>query len=120
METLYKIIDRIIAEQKKARQNNDYLTLMVNAEALLEYIPELIKYSVDMESMYRKFEAKLANEKDENNKRLPSSYCETQAKALDSYADWQRAKQFIDLMYEMVNMSKKLAGSVNSEFNSQI
>lgn len=67
---LYTLIDTIVLAQKKARHNNDYLTLMLNAEALLENLPTLINYAVDQESNYRKYEAKIANEKDENDKKL--------------------------------------------------
>lgn len=118
IEEVFKTLDVIVASQKKARQSNDYNTLLLNAEALLEYCPKLIEYAVDQESEYRKFEAKLADSKDENGKRNTSAYCETQAKAQDSYKEWQRAKQFIELLYEMVNMAKKLAGSVDKELNS--
>lgn len=119
MEQLYSTIDTIIKAQKKARQNNDFLTLLVNGEALLEYLPQMINYSVDMEMFYRKFEASLANEKDENGKRNSGAYCETQAKAIKEYGEWQRAKLTIELMYEMVNVSKKLAGSVERELISR-
>ena len=64
MEQIYKTIDLILQHQKKARQSNDYLTLMVNAEALLEFMSKLINYSVEQESEYRKFEAGLIDEKD--------------------------------------------------------
>lgn len=118
IEDIYKIIDQIIRKQKEARRQNDYLALMVNAEALLEYIPNLIRFSVDQEGEYRKFEAKLSNEFDTAGKKYTSSYCETQAKATDHYKNWQQSKQFIELMYEMVQMAKKLAGSVDKEFNA--
>jgi len=118
MEQIYKTIDIIFAAQKKARQSNDYLTLMVNAEALLEFIPELIRYSVEQESEYRKFEAGLIDEKD-GEKKLSGAYCETKAKATSFYKEWSKAKQFIELMYEMVNLSKKLAGSVDRELNAR-
>lgn len=118
MENIYKTIDTIVQSQKKARKNNDYLTLMINAEALLEYIPELINYSVGQESEYRKFEAGLSTKTETDGKRLTSSYCETQAKATEFYQEWQRAKQFIELMYEMVNMSKALGRGINKEFNA--
>jgi len=51
MEQVYKTIDLIIQHQKKARQEDDYLKLMVNAEALLEFIPKLINYSIEQESL---------------------------------------------------------------------
>lgn len=117
MEELFKMIDVIILAQKKARQNNDYLTLMSNGGALLERVPQLINYSVEEEAEYRKFEAKLTNEGTADKKNT-SSYCETQAKATDAYKEWQKAKQFIELMYEMVNLAKMLARSVNKEFNA--
>lgn len=118
IEQTYKTIDVIIKSLKTARQRNDYLTLMANAFALLEYMPNLVLYSVTQEAQYRKFEAKLALESDENGKRNTSSFCDTQAKATQFYADWQKAKLFIELMYEMVQMAKKLAGSVDKEFNA--
>ena len=118
METIYKTIDIILQHQKKARQENDYLKLMVNAEALLEFMSKLINYSVEQESEYRKFEAGLIDEVDENKKKLTGSYCETKAKATSFYKEWQKAKLFIDLIYEMVNLSKKLAGSVDRDLQA--
>ena len=117
MEQVYKTIDLIIQHQKKARQEDNYLKLMVNAEALLEFIPQLINYSVEQESEYRKFVAGLIDEKD-GDKKLTGSYCETKAKATSFYKEWSKAKQFIELMYEMVNLSKKLAGSVDKSLQS--
>lgn len=114
---IYKTIDSIIKAQKKARRENDYLTLMLNGEALLEYLPDLISYSVDQEAEYRKLEATLTNESIDG-KRNTSSYCETQAKASEFYKQWQKARQFIELMYEMVAMAKKLSSSVDREFNT--
>jgi hypothetical protein len=118
IDTIYKTIDAIVRSQKKARSNNDFLTIMKNAEALLEYMPQLIVYSVEQEAEYRKFEAKLANESESIGKRNSGSYCETQAKATDFYRNWQQSKQFIELMYEMVQMAKKLAGSVDNELKA--
>jgi len=118
MENIYSTIDIIVKAQKKARQNNDYLTLMINAEALLEFVPALINYSVDQEIEYRKFEARYTNEIDKQGKRNSGAYAETQAKATDFYKDWTKAKLFIDLIYEMVNLSKKLAGSVDRELSA--
>ena len=40
IEETFKIIDKIIEAQKKARRENDYLTLLTNGEALLEYLPK--------------------------------------------------------------------------------
>lgn len=117
IQVLYNLIDKIFLAQKKARHNNDYLTLMLNAEALLENLPTLISYAVDQENEYRKFEANLTNTEIEG-KKPTSSYCETQAKATQFYKEWQRAKLFMELMYEMVALSKKLAGSVDNELSA--
>ncbi len=117
IEETYKVIDRIILSLKKHRQANNYLGLATDAMALLEYIPSLIQHSVNQEAEYRKFEAKLSNESI-GDKKNSSAYCETQAKATVFYTEWSRAKLFIDLMYEMVQMSKILARGVNNEFNA--
>lgn len=119
IEETYKIIDVIIRSFKKHRRNNDYINLATDGMALLEYLPGLITYSVEQEKEYRKFEAKMIDERDDTGKRYTSSYSETKAKATDYYAEWQKSKQFQELIYEMVNMSKVLARSVNKEFNSQ-
>lgn len=116
---MYKIIQTIISAQKKARASNDYLGIIMNSEALLEYLPELINHSVDMEALYREFEAKLADELDEQGKRRSGAYCETKAKATEHYREWQRSKQMIELVYELVQMGKKIASSVDKEFNAQ-
>lgn len=118
MEETYKIIDVIVAHIQKARKNNDYLTIMNDGIALLERIPILINYSVSQEAEYRKYEAKMLDDRDDTGKRYTSSYCETKSKATNYYSEWQKAKNFIELMYEMVNLSKKLAGSVDKEFNA--
>ena len=117
MEEIYLTIDKIIQVQKKARRANDYLTLMTNAEALLEFIPKLITYSVNQEGEYRKYEAKLSLELTDGKKNT-NSFCETQAKSTIFYSEWQKSKLFIDFIYEMVAMSKKLAGGVSREFNA--
>lgn len=119
MEQIYKTIDAIISAQKKARKDNNFVALMINAEALLEYIPQLIEYSINQEHYYRKYEAELSNKIDPvSMKSFTSSYCDTQAKATEEYKNWQRAKQTIDWMYEVVNMSKKLAGTVLKDENN--
>lgn len=119
MEEVFKTIDIIFEAQRKARQNNDFLTLMVNAEALLERIPALINYAIDKEREYRKLEAKLANEKDDTGKDKRGIYIEMQGKASDGYLESKKARDYMDLIYEMVALSKKLASGVNQEFNAQ-
>lgn len=118
IQEVYKTIDAIVNAQKKARKANDYLTLLVNAEAMLEYLPNLINFQIEQEKCYRKFEAELGNKKDDNGKFLSSSYCETQAKATDYYSEWQRARKFEELVYEMVKLGKMLARSVDKEYNA--
>lgn len=118
IEEVYKTIDTIIGVIKKARHDNDYNTLLLSALALLEYTPSLINYYVNQEAQYRKLEARLANETDEQGKRNTSSWCETQAKASEYYTEWQRAKRFEELIYEMVKLSKMLARSVDNEFSA--
>ena len=117
IDSIYKTIDKIIKAQKEARRSNDYITLMLNGEALLEYIPELIIYSIEQESGYRKLEAKLSDEYT-GEKRNSSAYCETQAKASEFYKEWMKTKMFMELMYEMVNMAKALGRGLNSEIKA--
>lgn len=118
IEETYKTLDLIIKSFKKARNDNDFITLVKNGLALLEYLPSLINYSVEQEADYRKYEALLSNA-EFNGKRINSSaYCETQAKATDFYKNWQKSKQMIELIYELVNMAKKLANNIDKEFNA--
>lgn len=116
---MYETINTIIEYQKKARKQNDYLGIILNSEALLEYLPKLIEHSVDCEKRYRQYEAQLLETIDSAGKPRTSSYCETKAKATDDYAEWQRSKQMIELVYELVQMGKKIASSVDKEFNAQ-
>lgn len=117
MEQTYKTLDTIIKAQKKARQEHNYLLLMENGFALLEYSPSLVNHMIEQESEYRKLEAKLSDESI-GEKRNSSAYCEAQAKSSDSYREWQRAKNFLELVYELVNMSKALGRGINNEFNA--
>ena len=118
MEEIYKAIRLIIATSKRAREEKNFVKLIINAEELLEYIPSLINYSVDQEHAYRVIESELTEKFDGNNKRNTSTYCETKAKATESYQEWRRADKFIDFMYEMINVSKKLAGTVLKDENN--
>lgn len=118
MTEIYDVIDKITDTMKKQRQNNDRDGLLMSGEAALEYAYKLTHLSVDAESRYRKFEATLADEADDNGKRNTSAYCETQAKAGDDYADWQRAKQVIEVLYALANMAKMLARGVDSSYQA--
>lgn len=120
MHELYKTFELIRQANLKARKMNDYYTLLINAQALLDYAPDLIKIMVDNEHEYRKTEATLANTKDENGKYYSNSYCETQAKSGENYKEYIRAKATLDWLYESVNLSKKLAQDNNKELTAQI
>ena len=116
----YKIINTILEDSRRARQRGDWFKLVSNAEAILEYLTPIIDYEVEQESQYRKFEAQLSTEKDENGKRYTGAYCETQAKATDFYKEYRRALLMREHMYEVVQTCKKLAGSIDKEINAQI
>lgn len=115
---MFEAIDLILASTKKARQNKDYNTIIDNAQACLDYLPAIIKYEVEQESQYRQFEAKLALEQDSTGKLKSSSFCETQAKATQFYTEYRKAMLFRELMYEVVQISKKIARSHEQEFNA--
>ncbi len=115
----YKIIQTILADSRQARQRGDWFKLITNSEALLEYLTPIIDWEVEKESCYRKFEANLANKKDENGKLFSGSYCETQAKATDDYKEYRRAMLVREQMYEIIQVSKKLAGSLDQEIKAQ-
>ena len=78
------------------------------------------KLLVTQEKEYRKEEARLANENDQNGKRIVEHIVKRKQRLRTFYTEWQRSKQFIELVYELVNMSKKLAGSVDKEYNASI
>ena len=118
MDKIYQSVRLIIAQSKKAREEKNFVKLIINAEELLEYIPALINNSVDQEHLYRVFESELSEKTDSNGKKYTSSYCETKAKASEAYTEWRRAEKFIDFMYEMINVSKKLAGTVLKDENN--
>lgn len=117
--TVYETVDIITKKFRADRKSNNYLGLVEDGLALLEEIPKLIEISITQEAEYRKYEAKLSDERDENGKRFSGAYCETQSKATEFYKEWQKAKQFQELVYNMVNMAKILAKSVDNEFKSR-
>lgn len=117
---IYKTFEAIRKSNLEARKRNDYLTLMVNAQALLDYVPQLIEIMVNEEHEYRKTEARLSNTKDENGKYYSNSYCETQSKATENYKEYIKAKSTLDWVYDSVNLSKKLASSVDQELTAQL
>ena len=115
---IYEVIDVITQRFRKDRKDNNYYGLLQDGLALLEEVPNLINLSSEQETEYRKLEARLLDE-EKDGKRNTSSYCEAQAKASDFYREYRRAENFKELCYDMVNMSKKLAGDVNKSFNTQ-
>lgn len=120
MKNIYDTFEVIKNSNLKARQNNDYITLLINAQALLDYAPDLINLMVNSEHEYRKIEATLANTKDENGKYYSNSYCETQAKSSEKYKDYIKAKATLDWVYESINLSKKLATDVDNNYKASI
>ena len=56
------MIDVVVTSNKQARDSGNYLKILENGQQCLNVINELIKYSVDQESAYRKFEARRINE----------------------------------------------------------
>jgi len=115
MQDNFEIINKIIKTFKVLRHDHNYIGLVESALALLEYTPSLIEYSVEQESEYRKFEAKLTNESI-GEKKLTSSYCDTQAKGTEEYKEWQKSKLYLELIYEMVNIAKKLANTLDKDY----
>ena len=114
----YEIIDIITKKFRADRKANNYLGLVEDGLALLEEVPKLIEISITQESLYRQYEAKLSDERDDTGKRNTNSYCETQSKATEYYRDWQKAKQTIEFVIDLVNMSKILARGLTKEFNA--
>ena len=116
---MFDVIEKIITDTKQKRIKNDYFGIVLNAEAVLEYLPAILNYEVDQEHQYRQFEAKLTQERDETGKLRTGAYCETHAKASQFYAEYRKAQLFRELMYEVINISKKLSAGLGKEFNAQ-
>lgn len=115
---MFDAIDKILADTKEARQHKQYDRIILNAQAVLDYLPAIIRYEVEQEAQYRQFEAKLALERDLNGKLNTGGFCETQAKATPFYTEYRKSQLFRELMYEVVQMSKKMARSHEQEFNA--
>jgi len=112
---IYQTFKVISESNKKARKDNNYYKLLENGQALLDYIPTLIDIIVDNEHQYRKFEAEMAQKRDENGKLMSGTYCETQAKATQFYKEYRKAEMIKEWVYDSVNLAKKLA--VDSDTN---
>jgi len=115
---MFDSLSLILADTKKARQLKQYNRIIDNAQAVLDYLPDIIAYEVEQEQQYRQFEAKLLDEREESGKLRTSSYCETKAKATDFYANYRKAQLFRELSYEVVQISKKIARSNEQEYNA--
>lgn len=117
---MFEKLELIIKSNKQKRKGKDYLGILLNSEAVLEYLPALIQYEVDKESEYRKFEASILELEgaELKGRKITSSLAETLAKATNDYKEFRKAQLFRELSYEVVQMGKKIAGSVNQEFNA--
>lgn len=121
MENLYKVFEAIRKSNLEARKMNNYDKLLENAQALSDYIPDMIEILVTQENLYRKYEADILQLEDKDaGRKITSSYAETQAKATDYYKEYRKAELTLDWAYATINISKKLATSVGNEYNTTI
>lgn len=114
----FDIIDTIIKDTKQKHERHDEIGIISNAFVLLSHMSDLIKYEVDNEAIYRKKEAELLSSFDNTGKARTSSWAETNARASDEYKNYQKAMKFRDLLYEVVQLSKKVATATSKEFNA--
>lgn len=112
------IIDLIMEDNRLARANNNYIKLIENGFACLEYINKIINIMIDAEKGYRKYEAQLLLELKEAGNKGKNGEAETRAKATDFYSDYRHCDLLLNLCYEMVNVAKKLADSLNDELRA--
>ena len=112
---IYKIFESIRKSNLEARKMNNYDKLLENAQALSDYIPQIIDILVEQENQYRKFDAELLSQE-----KMTSSKAETMAKATDYYKEFKRAELMQDWAYETINISKKLATSVSNDYQTQV
>lgn len=101
---IYKTLEAIKNSNKKARQDNNYYQLLLNSQALLDYLPDLIDYNVEQEHLYRKFEAEQLSVEN-----MTSAKADTLAKATEFYKEFIRSKNYKEWIYEAINVAKKLA-----------
>ena len=55
-----------------------------------------------------------------NGRKITSAVAETNAKATNFYKEYKKASLYRELMYEVVQVCKKLAGSIDKEITAQI
>lgn len=118
LQEISNAIEIIMAENKKARDDSNYIKLIENGFQCLEYINPLINASVENEKKYRKYEAGMLLNLKSQGVKGKNGEAEVLAKAEDSYTDWQHCIQLINLCYEMNNNAKKLADSLNKELRA--
>ena len=118
LKDITNTIDAIMADNKKARNENNYIKLIENGFACLEYINKIINISIDAEREYRKYEATLLMELKEQGNKGKNGEAETRAKATEYYIEFRHCEQLLNLCYEMVNVAKKLADSLNDELRA--
>lgn len=118
MQNLYKVFEAIRKSNLEARKMNNYDKLLENAQALSDYIPDMIDILVTQENLYRKYEANLLT--DITQEKMTSSKAEAMAKATDYYKEFKKAELTLDWSYATINISKKLASSVGNEYNATI
>lgn len=110
---IYETLTLIKNSNKKARKENNYLKLLENSQALLDYLPDLIDYHVEQEHEYRKFEAE-----ELTKENMTSAKAETNAKATVGYKEFRRSYNYINWIYEAINVAKKLANDINNNLKA--
>lgn len=118
IQELHKTIGAIMDSNKKARQANNYILLIENGFACLEYVHKIIDIAIDSEKKYRQYEAKVLEELKNSGVKGKNGEAETRAKATEFYSDWQHSIQLITLCYEMVNVAKLLSRSLDKELKA--
>lgn len=118
VELTYKAIDAIVRSNKEARDAGNYIGLVLNGQMCLNHVWTLVSHGIEQESLYRKFEARRLNELLASGERGKNGIAEVEAKATDYYREWQKATQTVNLLYEMTNLAKKLAGDVDKNLKA--
>ena len=80
---------------------------------MLDYLPDLIDYSVEQEHLYRRHEAE-----ELTKDGMTSAKAETNAKATEYYKEFRRSKEYTEWLYESINVAKKLAVDTNNNFKA--
>lgn len=117
---IYETFELIRKSNFDARRRNDYDKLLENAQAISDYIPEIIDILVTQENLYRKYESDILDVDEVNGRKITSAVAETKSKATDYYKEFKRAELTLDWAYATINISKKIASSVTNEFKSTL